>query len=588
MKKIYFLMSALVLTVAMNAQQLAKMPKPELVKENIQSVVYTGELSAEGYAADAVPFKAPAAEERDTSLWSQYFINGQMYMSATPGYITGNCFLMTPFKDTTVYYSVYGPGKWVYETENEAGTAYETITVEDTAILHYPSPSYGWSYCNPTLSVYPRQIYSVDSTILFNVTFKDYMYGYGAENQWPGEIAPTNMMNSYWQPEQMTNCEMVTGDASGDGEYSWNRYMVSSGAAGTSWCFGSGMTISSWGAGTLDTLVNIIPIPEGASMWCDTVFVHCYNRDATDISQVFPATTDLKLTIYPITIEEDPETGKKTQWFRHDSIMAQATATQKECVEDGAGYSIQFVFKEKNVFGNLDVKPATFGQYCYAELTGFNESKCNFGIYCDYWETPTGGRTMWLKDNKFHSYGDMNIDMAFNAYYTNLHEFDGTWVNEVGGEGGALTMSFEDDEDGGIELSDTLMFACNISTDFVDDADLYDAKGKKIDTKKSDLIAKYNIITGPYTYEEGGSEYISLACLLTIDVKPNPTTEAREEVVYLQAYGAKLPIVIKQGVGTGLEKVRVLNDNVRYNIFGQKVDKAYKGVVILNGQKQLQ
>ena len=585
MKKIYFLMSALVLTVAMNAQQLAKMPKPELVQEDIQSVVFTGELSTEGYAMNAVPFKAPA-EERDTVLEGQYFIDGQMYMSYKPGYVSGNCFLMTPYKETTLYNSVYGLGKWEYETVNEAGTAYETVTVDSVAVLEYPSASYGWDYCNPTLSVYPRQITTTDGTI-YNVAFTDYMYGYAAEAYWPGQIAPTNMMNGYWQPEQMTNCEMMNADRSGDEENAGNRYMVSSGAAGTSWCFGSGMTISSWGKGTLDTLCNIIPIPEGASMWCDTVFVHCYNRDATSIEQVFPATTNMTLTIYPITIAEDPETGKMTQWLRHDSIMAQATAKQSDCVEDGGGYSIQFVFKEKNVFGNLDVKPAALGQYCFAELTGFNESKCNFGIFCDYWETPTGGRTLWKKDGKLHAYGDMNIDMAFNAYYTDIHEFDGTWVNEIGGEGGALSMSYET-EDGGVMVSDTLEFACNISTNFEDDADLYDAEGKAINLKTSDLISDYYIITGPYTYEEGGGEYISLSCMLTIEVKANPKKEPREEVIYLQAYGAKLPIVIKQAAGTGLENVRVLNDNVRYNMLGQKVDKNYKGVVILNGQKQLQ
>lgn len=589
MKKIFTILSAMALTVAMNAQQLAKMPKPQLVKQDIPSAVYTGEVSTEGYAINAVPFKAPSTTEVDTTLEGQYFIDGQMYMSTTPGYISGNCFLMTPYKDTTVYYSVYGPGKWVYETFNEETEKYETITVEDTAVLYYPSASYGWDYCNPTLSVYPRQIPSVDSTILYNVTFNDYMYGYGAENQWPGEIAPTNMMNGYWQPEQMTNCEMVTSDASGDGEHSWNRYMVSSGQAGTPWCFGTGMEMDVWGKGTMDTLVNIIPIPEGKSMWCDSVFVHCYNRDAASIEELFPEeTTNLKLTIYPIRIEVNPVTGKKTQWFRHDSIMAQATATHNNCIEDGSGYTIQFVFKEKNPFGTMDVKPATFGQYCYAELTGFNESGCNFGIYCDYWETPTGGRTMWLKDNKFHSYGDMNIDMAFNAYYTDIHMWDDCWINEVDKEGGVLTMGFLG-TDGKTYSTDTIEFACNISTDFEDDADLYDANGEIIDLDTEEFIEDYEIITGPYTYEEGGSEYISLSCQLTIEVQPNPTKNDREYTVYLQAYGAKMPIVIKQkGDGSGLFNVKAVNDNKYYNIFGTEVNKNFKGVVIRNGQTLLQ
>ncbi len=595
MKKIFTILSAMALTVAMNAQQLAKMPKPQLVKCDIPSAVYDGELSAEGYAVNAVPFKAPAAN-KDTVLEGQYFIDGQMYMSYKPGYVSGNCFLMTPYKDTTVYYSVMGPGKWVYEAFNEETEKYETITVEDTAVLYYPSASYGWDYCNPTLSVYPNEVKFTsdggETWVTYNATYTDYMYGYAAEAYWPGEIAPTNMMNGYWQPEQMTNCEMMNADRSGDQDNAGNRYMVSSGAAGTPWCFGSGMTISSWGAGTLDTLVNIIPIPEGKSMWCDSVFVHCYNRDAASKEELFPATTNMTLTIYPIRIEVDPTTGKKTQWFRHDSIMAQATATQKNCVEDGHGYTIQFVFKEKNPFGTMDVKPATFGQYCYAELTGFNESKCNFGIFCDYWETPTGGRTMWLKNNKFHSYGDMNIDMAFNAYYTDIHMWDDTWINEVGAEGGTLSMGFLGIDKKGDTLeyvSDTLEFACNISTDFEDDADLYDANGEIIDLDTEEFIEDYEIISGPYTYEEGGSEYISLSCQLTIEVQPNPTKNDREYTVYLQAYGAKMPIVIKQkGDGSGLFNVKAVNDNKYYNIFGTEVNKNFKGIVIRNGQTLLQ
>lgn len=591
MKKIFTILGALALTIAMNAQQLAKMQKPELVKVNTPSAVYTAELDAEGYAVNAVPFKAPAAN-KDTVLEGQYFIDGQMYMSATPGYVTGNCFLITPYKDTTVYYSVMGKGKWVYEALNEDETAYKTITVEDTAVLYYPSASYGWDYCNPTLSVYPNEVkFTQDggkTWVTYNATYTDYMYGYAAEAYWPGEIAPTNMMNGYWQPEQMTNCEMMNADRSGDQDNAGNRYMVSSGQAGTPWCFGTGMEMDVWGKGTMDTLVNIIPIPEGKSMWCDSVFVHCYNRDAASIEELFPATTNLTLTIYPIRIEVDPVTGKKTLWFRHDSIMAQATATQKNCKEDGGGYTIQFVFKEKNPFGTMDVKPATFGQYCYAELTGFNESGCNFGIFCDYWETPTGGRTMWLKDNKFHSYGDMNIDMAFNAYYTDIHMWDDCWINEVGAEGGVLTMGFIG-TDGEEYSTDTIEFACNISTDFLDDADLYDANGEIIDTKKSDLIADYEIISGPHTYEEGGEEYISLTAAITIEVKANPTENARQEVVYLQAYGAKQPIVIKQAAGTvGLHKVKAINDNKYYNIFGTEVNKNFKGVVIRNGQTLLQ
>jgi len=578
MKKIYMILSAVALTVSLSAQQLAHMEKPALKQQAIPSAVYTQPVSEVGYEMNAVPFRTTIPEV-DTTLLAQYWIEGQMYRSFQPGYISMPM-MMNAYADTLEYYSLYGKGTWEYDGEDEEGES-TTITVKDTGVLAYPAPSFGWSYYNPTLSVPARKI-NVGDTIIYNTTFTDYMYGYAAESYWPGEIAPTYNMIGYWQPEMMTNCEMVTGDRSGDKDKAGNRYMVSSYYG--DYCFGTGLEIDKWGKGTLDTLCNIIPIPEGASMWVDTVFVHCYSN-ATDITNIFPATTNLKLAIYPITVVEDPKTGKITQYLRHDSIMAQATAVQEDCVADGGGYSIQFVFKEKNPFGILDVKPATLGQRCYAELTGFNDSKCDFGIYCDYWPTPTGGRTLWKKNGKFRSYGDMNIDMAFNGYFTNMHQFDDTRIKEVGEEGGVVQMEFMDTK-GKWQATDTLLFACNISTDFEDDADL------AYDGEVEDWIADYEIVSGPYTYEEGGSEYISLTCQAIIELEANEDYD-REFTVYLVAYGAKMPIQIYQkgALGpkpVGLPVVKAVNDNKLYNIMGVEVDENYKGVVIYNGQKRLQ
>ncbi len=582
MKKIFTILGALALTLAVNAQQLmTEKIQPTLIKQETPRAVYTQPLSSVAYEMNAVPFKE-AAVEKDTTVEGQYFIEDQMYMSYTPGYVSSGVFLITPFKETTYYHSVYGPGKWVYLDEEG-----KTVTVEDTATLAYPSPSYGFEYYNPTLSVYPRQIPSVDGSILYNVSFTDYMYGYAVESYWPGQgVTPTRMMNGYYWPALLTNCAMWRADRSGEKANAGNRYMVSSGAAGTDWCFGTDMTISSWGAGTLDTLLNVIPVPEGKAMWCDTVFVHCYtHEDITDIAKVFPATTDLKLTIYPIDVEVDPETGEKMQWFRHDSIMAQATAKQADCIVDGdnGGYSIVFVFMEENVFGDPDLKPAVLTQRCYAELTGFNESGCDFGIFCDYWETPTGGRTLWLKDGKLHSYGDMNIDMAFNAYYPDMHMFSDTWIEEVPQEGGPISMRWINSETGQMETEEQIEFNCNIAEGFDDDVDLLDENGESIDPDTHPIVSYYELY-GPEEY---------LAGIAYIEVNPNEGYDL-ETTIYVKAQGAVLPIHFKQpgelgpDPHVGLRNIKAINDNKTYNIFGMEVDKAYNGVVIRNGEKLLQ
>ena len=53
---------------------------------------------------------------------------------------------------------------------------------------------------------------------------------------------------------------------------------------------------------------------------------------------------------------------------------------------------------------------------------------------------------------------------------------------------------------------------------------------------------------------------------------------------------AILPLLFVESNSTDINAVKAANaeNGVRYNLAGQKVDKSYKGVVIMNGKKMIQ
>lgn len=584
MKKIFILMSAMVLALALNAQQVAQKYTPTLTRQAVTHAVYTAAPSAEGYTFDAVPFRAPA-KEVDTTLFASYFADGQMYRSVEPGYISDPT-IFIPYSDTVYFYSVYGTGNWeYYNTDVDAsgrlvpGTK---ETVKDTAILTYPLDQLYGGYFNPTLSIPGKiQIPSKDETILYNISFKDYMYGYGAEAFWPKQgVTPTNFLAGYYYAEDLTNCEMMTGDDT-DKSSAQNRYYVSSHYGG--YCFGPGLSVPEWGKGTADTLTNVLPLTEGTSFWLDTIKLNVYSESANAI----PEGDTLTIKIYPIDIVVNPLTGEVSQKFRHDTVLAQATATHKDIVIGDSEYpeyqSITFVLTEQSWHGTA-IKPAVLTQRCFAELTGINDGDCDFAIFSDYYDAPTGGRTLWLKGGKLYTYGDMNIDMVFHGFFPDMRMIEDTWlVEEMDEEGGAIQMGFKD-KSGQTQYDEIITMYCNMVETFDDYVALYDEDGEEIDPSTDKIVADFEAM-----YDE--DDY--LLCYAYIEINPNEGYD-REFTLYLSSCGASLPIHIKQtgelgpDPGTGLFNVKAVNDNKTYNVFGMEVNKNFKGVVIRNGIKSIQ
>lgn len=583
MKKIYTILGAMALTVAMNAQQLTHIEKPLTQKLSIQkATLKESKKSITSFANNMLPFKAPSAKEADTTLFAIYGVEGQMYMGSAmlSGYLPIPYYVAQPFQDTILFQSIYGAGTWKHDVLNDDET-YTTITVEDTSVLEYSIPSYGFDYHNPMLSIAPSQKPSKDGSIIYNVTFRDYMPGYACEFYAPGEgYTPTNLMAGYWYPEYLTNCEMIS--ANPDNQKSaqdvWALYWDE-----THFLYGTGLIDESYfGKGTVDTMGTILAIPEGKCMWVDTIMIECYSDEAASIEQAFPKDAKVQLTIYPIEIGVDPKTGETVQYLRHDSIIAQAVAGFEDLSGDNPkDFFIQFVLKEEDAFGYINPKPATLTQRCYAEFTGYNESKCNFIVLCDHQDHFTSGLSYIKKNDKYYTFGP-NSTFFFHAYYPDMHLFSDTWIEEVPQEGGPISMGWINSETGQMETEEQIEFSCNIPEGFDDDVDLLDENGESIDPE-TDPIVHYYELYGPEEY---------LAGIAYVEVNPNEGYDL-ETTIYVKAMGAVLPIHFTQPgtlgpVPVGLHNVKAVNDNKTYNIFGMEVDKAYKGVVIRNGQTLLQ
>lgn len=75
---------------------------------------------------------------------------------------------------------------------------------------------------------------------------------------------------------------------------------------------------------------------------------------------------------------------------------------------------------------------------------------------------------------------------------------------------------------------------------------------------------------------------------VTLQIDAQAATAARTANLTIYALGSEYKIKVIQGEATGINPVKFVNDNKRYNVLGVEVDENYKGVVIKNGEKFLQ
>ena len=251
-----------------------------------------------------------------------------------------------------------------------------------------------------------------------------------------------------------------------------------------------------------------------------------------------------------------------------DSLLGEAVATIDNFLEVSPGKmgTISAVFQVEDILGGMMDAPIVVEGDFVLQITGYNESGCDFGIFADYY-TP-GGTTMYKVGGKYTPIfsASSNLAVSYDAYWPTL--VNDTTLNEMNAPvAGGMCHYGEDTED----------YVAILYTN------VYDIEGAW--SIEAPEWVSYAVDT-TYLTSKG-------AVLMAFQAEELPATvEGRKDVVSIDADGFVYEFVITQGtVGeeTAVENVVApLFDDKIYNLLGVEVDENYKGVVIKNGKKFIQ
>ena len=584
MKKTTLIIVALGMITTLAAQETYQ-PRPsrnnlEVVAsalENISNIDYKiSDMTAPSFE-NGIPLKSPKQlqEEADSlaavdtlSMPSMYIIPDEMYLASANGYpFYFNPAIVLPYRDSVTYYSYFTPGNWTIDTTTVANAP--SLTVEA-----------GYVSSLPWLSLADFQ--PNDSTY---VDFFDYSYGNSIRLDYyngtgKDDIKPI-LLTGYYYQELVGNCAWSSYDD--ESVFDYGRIW-----ADKSGPYGYGTNLHFDATKTVDTIGTIFPLGPEDIMYVDTARLRIYTIDYeksladtegkyiyVPLQEAIPEGKEIYLKLYPVQLQEQAD-GSFINMINTDSVIAEAVATKADIV--ASPYTAQapsvnwlgeiaFVFKKKNVLGVSQPKPAEITGRFYAELTGFNEAGCNFGIWCDIDNFTTNGRTIFKVNGQYSTLwqNPHNIDLCMNAIFPHVEPDTTATVMKVPGTGGDA-LFYDEAGNADENYGEWLGYNSNII-----DLNMISYDGDDwLEVTFNDYYAKQN--------------YLYMLAKITADA--NPTAEAREGKVTLNFAGQKFTYTIQQEAGTSaVENIKHLNDGKMYNVLGMEVDDTYKGIVIKNGEK---
>ena len=376
---------------------------------------------------------------------------------------------------------------------------------------------------------------------------KGYQYGSNESAQYVISAVGPDMLTDGNCP--MTLCGMFCDPIHGSEGHDY--YMVGAQPYGP-YANGCGLNIEGKRLDTIGSIVrNVSP------MKINQINILVYNADKQGIEKMMPEGAKVKVEIFAADL---------TEGIHYTDEPLYTTTITAENYTDIAGYigTLSAVFYEEDLFGGLQEVPVLVEGDFYVQLTNFNESGCDFGIYSDYY-TP-GGTTLWTWDGEFTtlwSDGGSNLLISYDAYWPVV-------VNGAGSEALVAPVEGGVAMDGEYEMIALLSNVADVESNWIFDAPEW-----------------IEIAYDESTWESKG--YV--VAQFTAAALPAGET-GRTGIVTIDADGYKLDIVIKQGDGgpaTGVENVvaPVFNGKT-FNLLGVEVDENYKGIVIKNGQKFIQ
>ena len=540
MKKITLLSAVLVAGMA-TAQVKMTAPVNMEVRQVIptQSIEMNREVTMEEWNADYVAKKKVATA--DYAAHDYYFTEGMMHFGVTPQFYTmGYAFIAVPYMDSVVWTNYYGPTSWYYQYDN--------------SLLAENSETYAESYAVDGFGHYLP--YTTDHTL--NVDGTDYQikgYKYAAGNEYGGYLASGTAPVFISTGEQMplTLCGMETDPM--NNEDGGDFYRIGAGARGA-YAYGTNLIADTATGATADTIIstvrNISPLKINA------VNIPVYS-DGT--KAIMPEDAEIKIELFAADLTKGI--------IYTDSLLGEAVATIDNYLEVNATLgTITAIFQIEDILGGMMDAPIVVEGDFVLQITGYNESGCNFGIYADYY-TP-GGTTMYKVGGKYTPIfsASSNLAVSYDAYWPVVA--NDTTLNEMNAPvAGGMTYYGDNEED----------YVALLWTN------VYDIEGAwEIETPE--WVSVYAVDT-TYLTSNG-------AVMMAFEAEELPAElEGRQDVVSIDADGFIYEFVITQGKvtsdETAVENVNaILFDDKIYNLLGVEVDETYKGIVIKNGQKFIQ
>lgn len=537
MKKITLLSAVLV--AGMATAQVQVPMNMEIRKAEFKSVEMTAEVTMEEWNAEYVA-KQQKAAAADYADHDYYYTTGMMHFGYTPQfYGLTNSFIAVPYLDSVVWTNYYGPTSW-YEQYNDSLVAENS----ETYVTGYGIDG---SYYLP---------YTTDHTLTqdgktYNI--KGYKYAAGNENGGYLASAVSPIIISTGEMIPLTLCGMETDPM--DNESGGDFYQISATGRGA-YAYGTDLIADTATGVTADTLLstvrNLSPLKISA------VNIPVYNTQGTTI---MPEGGQVKVELFAADL---------TQGIIYtDSVLGTAIATTENFLAlSGTMGTITVTFQEEDPFGGMmDVAIVVKGDFVL-QLTGYNESGCDFGIFADYY-TP-GGTTMYKVGGKYTPIfsASSNLAVSYDAYWPTL--VNDTTLNEMNAPVAGGMCHYGENTEDYVAILYTNVYD-------IDNAWTVDEMPEWVGIAALDTT---------YLTSAGAVLMAFQAEALPADV------EGRSGVVALNADGFVYEFVITQGTpgdDTAVENVVApLFDDKIYNLLGVEVDETYKGIVIKNGQKYIQ
>ncbi len=539
MKKITLLSAVLVAGMA-TAQVQMTAPENMEVRQAIatQSIEMDREITMEEWNAEYIAKQQKAAAE-DYAAHDYYYVDGMMHWGLTPTFMgMAYDFIAIPYMDSVVWKNLYGPTDW-YDQYDDALLAEDS----ETWVARYGIDGVG--YYLP---------YTTDHTLTQNgvdYLIKGYKFAAGNENGGLLASGAAPFTISTGENIPITLCGMAT-DPMNNGNGS-DFYRIGAAPRGA-YAYGTDLVVDTLTGATADTLLSTVH--NVSPLTISSINIPVYNVNGTAI---MPEGGQVKVEIFAADLTKG--------LIYTDSVLATTVATVENFVEVQSGLgTIVATFQEEDPFGGMmDVSVVVKGDFV-VQLTGYNETGCDFGIYADYY-TP-GGTTVYCVNGKYTPIfqASSNLAIMYDAYWPTVQDVAGNVMN-VAVEGGEAYYVEEGNKY-------TLLYT---NVYYVDESWSADYPEW--------MEVEY------FLANVGTEEEPEPVVAVSVTVEPLTEGAGRQGIVTFDADGYVYELIVNQGevVNTGVENVVTPSFNGKtYNLLGVEVDENYKGIVIKNGQKYIQ